>query len=194
MGTPCVCPYFFTTLLAGFLLPMHQNIQKMTKQLIRLFTVFGVASLLLSACATQQGTPTAASMGKDAKGKWTLNNVSYDGLPSTAKVTTVFSNIPPKCLQGSDWNLPSNKYGSYSTTSSADGCTPVSQNIVWSTLNQGGVVMIQFKELLEGVKAKNISDGYRVELTSVNNTSMVWRAPVTYEGKTAYIVYSFTRK
>jgi hypothetical protein len=133
-------------------------------------------------------------MSKSATGKWTLNNVSYDGLPSTAKVTSVFSNIPPKCLEGSDWNLPSNKYGTFSTISGADGCSALTQKIVWSTLNQGGVIMLQFKELLEGVKAKNISDGYRVELTAVDQTSMTWRAPVTYDGKTAYIVYSFTRK
>ncbi len=166
----------------------------MTKQLIRLLTVFGVASLLLSACASQKGTVTAASMDKQVRGKWVLNTVTFDGLPSNAKVTTVFSDIPYKCLEGSTWNLPSNNYGSYSISSTATGCTPGTQNIVYSVLNQGGVIMIQFKELLTGVKAKNVTEGYRMELASANNASMVWRAPVTYEGKTAYVVYSFSRR
>ncbi|QEH39706.1 hypothetical protein [Chitinophaga sp. XS-30] len=166
----------------------------MIKQLIRLFTVFGAASLLLSACASQQGTVSANSMSKSVKGKWTLNTVTFEGLPATARVTTVFSNIPYKCLEGSEWNLPSNAYGSFTTTSGAEGCSPYTQNIVWSTINQGGVIMLQFKELLDGVKAKNISDGYRVELSAVDNSGMIWRAPVTLEGKTAYIVYSFSRK
>lgn len=172
-----------------------QNIQKMTKQLMRLFTVLGAFALLVSACASQKGTTVSAnSMRKSATGKWTLNTVSFEGLPSTAKVTTVFSNIPYQCLEGSEWNLPSNSYGSFTVTSTASGCAAMTQNIVWSTLNQGGVIMLQFKELLEGVKAKNISDGYRVELTSADNTSMTWRAPVTVEGQTAYIIYSFSRK
>lgn len=165
----------------------------MIKQLIRLFTIFGAASLLLSACASQQGTVSASGMRKNATGKWTLNSVTFEGLPATARVTTVFSNIPYKCLEGSTWNLPSNSYGSFTTTTSAEGCSPYTQNIVWSTLTQGGVIMLQFKELLDGVKAKNISDGYRVELTSADNAGMVWRAPITAEGQTAYVVYSFTR-
>lgn len=166
----------------------------MIKQMTRLLTVFGAVTLLLSACASQQGTVSASGMKKNATGKWTLNSVTFEGLPATAKVTTVFSNIPYKCLEGSEWNLPSNAYGSFTTTSSAEGCSPYTQKIVWSTLNQGGMIMLQFKELLEGVKAKNISDGYRVELSAADNSGMIWRAPITAEGKTAYVVYSFTRK
>lgn len=165
----------------------------MMKQLIRLMTVFGVMAFLLSACASQKSTVSASSMRKSATGKWTLNSVTFDGLPKTSKVTTVFSNIPYKCLEGSSWTLPSNSYGSFTTTASGEGCSPFTQNIVWSTFTQNGVIMIQFKELMDGVKAKNITDGYRVELTSADNTGMVWRAPLTVEGKTAYIVYSFTR-
>ncbi|RPD40552.1 lipocalin family protein [Chitinophaga barathri] len=168
----------------------------MIKQLTRLFMVSAAAMLLFSACASQQGAsaPTASGMRKSATGKWTLNNVSYDGLPATAKIKTVFSNIPPDCLQGSNWVLPSNSYGSYTLTSTSTDCPTGMQNIVWSTLNQGGVIMIQFKELADGVKAKNITDGYRVELQSADNASMTWRAPVSYEGKTAYVVYSFSRQ
>ncbi len=54
--------------------------------------------------------------------------------------------------------------------------------------------MLQFKEVMTGEKAKNVLDGYRVELTQADDAGMVWRAPVTYEGKTAYIVYSFSRR
>ncbi|MBO9153309.1 lipocalin family protein [Chitinophaga sp. GCM10012297] len=168
----------------------------MIQQLTRFLMVPMAAVLLLSACASQQGAsaPTASGMRKNAMGKWTLSNVSYDGLPSTAKIKTVFSNIPPDCLQGSNWVLPSNSYGSYTLTATGEGCPTGTQNIVWSTLNQGGVIMLQFKELMDGVKAKNITDGYRVELQSADNASMVWRAPVSYEGKTAYVVYSFSRQ
>lgn len=181
--------------MAGNLLSIHQKHPKMTRQLIRLFTVFGAAAMLLSACASQQGAsaPTANSTHRAAKGKWTLNSVSYEGMPSTSRISTVFANIPPKCLEGSLWNLPENGYGSYTITSTGEGCTNTSQNIMWSTRNEGGVIMFKFKELLSGVKAKNTTDGYGVELTSVDNTTMVWRAPVNVDGKTAYIVYTFNR-
>lgn len=168
----------------------------MTKQLTRLFTVFGAATLLLSACASQQGAtaPTAGGMRKAATGSWSLNSINYEGLPENAKISTVFSNIPPDCLQGSRWVLPSNSKGSFTVNSTGTGCTQGTQNIVWSTLNQGGVIMLQFKEVMTGEKAKNVLDGYRVELAQADGASMVWRAPVTYEGKTAYIVYSFSRQ
>lgn len=167
----------------------------MIKQLIRLFTVTGTAAILLSACASQQGAgaPTANSTHKAAKGKWTLSSVSYEGMPSTSRISTVFSNIPPQCLEGSQWNLPENGYGSFAITSTGEGCTAINQNIMWSTRNEGGVIMFKFKELLEGVKAKDVGDGYGVELSSVDNTSMVWRAPVNVDGKSAYIVYTFNR-
>ncbi|MGX5820056.1 hypothetical protein ACWKWU_17800 [Chitinophaga lutea] len=167
----------------------------MTKQLIRLFAVFGAAALLFSACASQKGAsaPTANSTHRAVKGRWTLSTVSYEGVPSTFKISTVFSNIPPKCLEGSQWNLPENGYGSYAISSTAEGCSAVTQNIMWSTRSEGGVIMFKFKELLQGVKAKDISDGYSVELSTVDNTSMVWRTPVNVDGKTAYITYTFAR-
>lgn len=161
----------------------------------RLFTVLGAAALLMSACASQKSTTvTAGGMRKAATGKWTLNSINYEGLPSTAKISSVFSNIPPDCLQGSYWVLPSNSNGSFTINNSGAGCTSGTQDIVWSTITQNGVIMLQFKEMLGGVKAKNILDGYRVELAQADQGSMVWRAPVTYEGKTAYIVYSFSRQ
>lgn len=167
----------------------------MTKQLIRLFTVFGAAAMLLSACASQKGAsaPTANSTHRAAKGKWTLNSVTFEGIPSTSRISTVFNNISPKCLEGSQWTLPENGYGSYALTATAEGCTPGTQSIMWSTRSEAGTIMFKFKELLQGVKAKNTTDGYSVILSSVDNASMVWRAPVTVEGKTAYIVYSFSR-
>ncbi len=167
----------------------------MTKQLTRLFMVLGASTLIFSACASQKSTTvTAGGMRKAATGKWTLNSINYEGLPSTAKISSVFSNIPPDCLKGSNWVLPSNSNGSFTINSSATGCPTGTQDIVWSTINQGGLIMLQFKEMVSGVKAKNIADGYRVELASADQASMVWRAPVTYEGKTAYVVYSFSRQ
>ncbi|MGE7773578.1 hypothetical protein ACQKLP_02585 [Chitinophaga sp. NPDC101104] len=167
----------------------------MTKQLTRLFTVLGAATLLFSACASQKGTTvTAGGLRKAATGSWSLNSITYEGLPSDAKISSVFSNIPPDCLKGSRWVLPSNSKGSYTVNSSAAGCAPGTQNIVWSTINQGGSIMLQFKEVMTGEKAKNVLDGYRVELAQADGSSMVWRAPVTHDGKTAYIVYSFSRQ
>lgn len=165
------------------------------KKIFQAIMVTALVAAVFSACKTQSQTPTAKSEKKNVKGTWVMNNISFENVPKTARITTVFSDIPYKCLEGSVWTLPNNTAnGTYAITSGETGCSPITQNIVWSTYNQNGAVMFQFKELSSGVKAKNTPDGYRVELSSVDDASMTWRAPVNIDGNTAYIVYSLSRR
>jgi hypothetical protein len=153
-----------------------------------------VASVFAISCKTQSGaTNTEQSASKSSvKGNWVITDISFDGIPRGSKVT-VFDEASYNCFKGSQWILPSNNNGSYTLSSSEDGCTTATQSIVWSIYKQDGVDMFQFKKVGSGVKAKNVTDGYRVEISSLNNTSMVWRAPVNFEGKTAYIIYTLQR-
>ncbi|MCF6402036.1 lipocalin family protein [Chitinophaga filiformis] len=153
-----------------------------------------VASVFAISCKTQSGatnTEQSASKGS-VKGNWVITDISFDGIPRGSKVT-VFDEASYNCFKGSQWILPSNNNGSYTLSSTEDGCTTATQSIVWSIYKQGGVDMFQFKKVGSGVKAKNVTEGYRVEISSLNNTSMVWRAPVDFEGKTAYIIYTLQR-
>lgn len=153
-----------------------------------------VAAVFAISCKTQSGstnTEQSASKGS-VKGNWVITDITFDGIPRGSKVT-VFDEASFNCFKGSQWILPSNSNGSYTLSSTEDGCSTATQSIVWSIYKQGGVDQFQFKKVGGGVKAKNVIDGYRVEISSLNNTTMVWRAAVNFEGKTGYIVYTLQR-
>lgn len=153
-----------------------------------------VAAVFAISCKSQKGaTDTAQSASKaSVKGNWVVTDINFDGIPRGSKVT-VFDEASYNCFKGSQWILPSNNNGSYTLSSTEDGCSTATQAIVWSIYKQGGVDMFQFKKVGGGVKAKNVIDGYRVEISSLSSTSMVWRAAVNFEGKTGYIVYTLQR-
>ncbi|HVI48493.1 MAG TPA: hypothetical protein VM802_26735 [Chitinophaga sp.] len=160
---------------------------------LSLATLFlALIAILGTSCSPKQGVTT--NINKAAvKGNWVLTDVKYEGIPDNAKVT-VFDEAQAKCFIGSQWVLPDNNAnGSYTLSSTENGCSPVTQNIVWTISKQGPTTMFGFKKLLSGVKAKNISDGYLMEITGAGSM-MTWRANVNFEGKTAAIIYTLQRK
>lgn len=153
---------------------------------LALVAIFGTS------CSPKQGVTTTINKGA-VKGNWVLTDIQYEGIPDNAKVT-VFDEANAKCFIGSQWILPDNNAnGSYTISSTENGCSPVTQNIVWTLTKQGNVTMFGFKKLLSGVKAKNVTDGYLVEVTGAGST-MTWRANVNFEGKSAAILYTLQRK
>ncbi|WP_157760599.1 lipocalin family protein [Chitinophaga caeni] len=154
---------------------------------------FGLIMVIFASCASSQG-PSVGSVKRSLKGTWVVNNISFEGMPQNMKVTTVFSGIPYKCLEGSVWTFPPNYYGSYAISSTATDCNPMTQKIVWSNQVQNGAVFLQFKEIYEGEKAKNVTEGYRMEISNMSETSMTWKAPVNVSGQTAYVIYNLSRQ
>ncbi|KAA2245164.1 hypothetical protein F0L74_04165 [Chitinophaga agrisoli] len=150
------------------------------------------ASLFAVSCASSSGAATQSISKGSVQGNWIVTDIQFEGIPANSKVT-VFDEASYNCFKGSSWSLPSNGKGSYTLSSTSDGCTTVSQPIMWSLYKQAGSSMFQFKKLAEGVKAKDVTDGYRVELSSADGNNMVWRAPVTFEGNSAFIVYTLQR-
>ncbi len=149
-------------------------------------------SLFAVSCASSSGAATQSISKGSVQGNWIVTDIQFEGIPANSKVT-VFDEASYNCFKGSSWVLPSNGKGSYTLSSTSDGCTTASQPIMWSLYKQAGSTMFQFKKLAEGVKAKDVTDGYRVELTSADGNNMVWRAPVTFEGNSAFIVYTLQR-
>lgn len=155
-----------------------------------------LASLFTISCKTQSGAATntnvSASKGS-VKGNWVITDISFEGIPQHSKVT-VFDQASFSCFKGSQWVFPNNETnGSYTLTNTDDGCSTASQPIVWSIYKAGGVEMLQFKKIGGGVKAKNVAEGYRLEISSLDKTIMVWRQTVNYEDKTGYIIYTLQR-
>jgi len=154
--------------------------------LLAMIAIFG------SSCAPKQGVTTDINKGS-VKGNWVLTDVKYEGIPDNAKVT-VFDQAEAKCFIGSQWTLPDNAaMGAYTLNSSDNGCAPASQKIVWSLFKNGSVTQFQFKKLFTGEKAKNVTDGYRVDVLGAGST-MTWRANVNFEGKSAAIIYTLQRR
>jgi hypothetical protein len=53
--------------------------------------------------------------------------------------------------------------------------------------------MFQFKKLEVSDKAKNVKDGYRLQVQQVSDTNLILRSPIELsDGKTGYINYSFS--
>ena len=160
---------------------------------LTLATLCLVAVFFTISCKTQSAAGTTQSISKGSvKGNWIVTDIRFEGIPAHSKVT-VFDQASFSCFKGSQWVLPSNANGSYTLSSTDDGCSTATQSIVWSLYKEGGVDMFQFKKVGTGLKAKNVTEGYRVQVTSLSNTTMEWKAFVNYEDKSGSIIYTLQR-
>lgn len=157
------------------------------KKLIQTSIAIFSLVLVISACSTTKNAATSnVSRGKFV-GTWTCNNVSYDGLVQNA-VQSVFDQAPPEAFVGSTWKLTNSGNGIYTLTNGS------SQTIFWSVYNGGSTgTQFQFKKLYEGDKAKNVAEGYRLDIANNDGSAMTLKSPVTVGNSTGYIVYSFTK-
>jgi hypothetical protein len=161
----------------------------------RNYLLSALAALFLigiAACSTVKGLTNADKKG--FTGNWTLTSITFDGMPANTKFkATVFDDVPYSCLTNSSWNLPGNGNGSYTVNATDAECGAGTRTIVWSIQNDNGIQYFQFKRVDGGVKAKTVTSGYRMQVSSVTDNSMILRSPVDFEGKNVYIVYNFTK-
>jgi hypothetical protein len=149
-------------------------------------------AFIFSACSTPQNTTAGTSSSSSVSrgkfvGTWTLNNVSYDGLVKGA-VQNVFDQAPPEAFIGSTWKFTNSGNGIYTL---ADG---TSQTIFWSVFNGGTTgTQFQFKKLYEGDKAKNVQEGYRLDIGVIDNANLTLRSPIAIGNSNGYIIYSFSK-
>ncbi|MFA6278062.1 MAG: hypothetical protein WC622_15015 [Pedobacter sp.] len=145
--------------------------------------------IVLQSCSPKTTSGTAAVKRGDVTGNWVLNDITFDGIPEVA-VKSFLGESSYKCFVGSTWDLTNSGNGSYSLPSSAS-CGAKTQAIFWSVSTADET--FQFKKLNEGDKAKNITDGYRLMLSSSDGSNMIIKSPIEYGSKTAYIVMNFTK-
>lgn len=147
-------------------------------------------ALFIGACSpSKTSSPDGGKV--NLKGTWTISDISPEGITGKVKIT-VFDDASYTCYIGSQWNLVPNGNGSYTVPSSGD-CMGGQRNIYWSVQTIGGVKYFQFKNLGTGVKPSKVTEGYRLEIKSLTANSMQLQSAVNFEGKTAYINYTFTR-
>jgi Lipocalin-like domain len=164
----------------------------MFRSIIKGSTVLFTGILLLSSCSSSN---KAGSVSRNAvKGTWTLDQVSYEGLASSERLRlTLLDEGSEACLKGSTWVIPNNGYGSYTISQNQQGCIAGQKNIVWSFKTEGDQAIFQYKKLEGGVKAKEITDGYRFKILSADDASMTLQSEISYQGKPIYINYIFRK-
>lgn len=166
---------------------------------IKIFSLMAFVALFLGACSSQRGnTGTSLSEWKGAvKGQWVLNSIQEENFPRGASVKNIFDEAPKDCFVGSHWNLIASGKGSITFTESGSLCAPGAvREIFWSVVkdDMNNIVGFQFKKILPGDKAKNVTVGYRLDLESAGNGRMTMRMPLDVGNNEAgYLVFNFSK-
>lgn len=155
-------------------------------------TAFSLALLVFSACSTSRVANPDGGKNVKVSGTWTVQNVELEGISKNGFKVTVFDDAPYTCFVGSQWNLIASGNGSY-TLPGGEGCASGERAIFWGVQTENGVPTFMFKKMPGGVKPKNITDGYKLAVKSVNANAMVLQDDVYFEGKTIYINYHLTK-
>ena len=145
--------------------------------------------LILDSCSPKTTTGTVAAKRGDVSGNWVLTNITFERIPEIA-VKSFLGENSYKCFIGSTWNLTNSGNGTYDLLSSTS-CAAKTQNIFWSVSTADET--FQFKKINEGEKPKNITDGYRLMLSSATNTNMVIKSPIEYGSGSAFVVMNFSK-
>ena len=155
------------------------------KKLIKINLLITVIALVFAACSTPKNTQVKITPGTFA-GNWIISDIKLD-MPSDFKVNNVFDEAPYQDFMGSRWNLIRNGKGSFTLNNGTK------QDIYWSIYNQDNEKIFQFKKLEDNDKAKNVKEGYRLQVQQIGDTNFVLRSPLKLsEGKTGYISYTFS--
>ncbi len=148
--------------------------------------LIAIATFFITSCSSSKNATDLKATNGNLAGKWTVSNISVD-VPSNFKVTDVFDEAPYQDFQGSTWDLIRNGKGSFTLSNGTK------EDIYWSIHGKGDNAQFQFKKL-NGAKARNVEDGYRLQLQNISSSSFIAKSPVDAgNGKTGYITYTFTK-
>ncbi|MEO8720822.1 MAG: hypothetical protein ABI297_05925 [Ginsengibacter sp.] len=148
--------------------------------------IFAATCFTVGCSSSKNATNLKPTTGHLA-GNWIISNIDVD-VPSDFMVTNVFDEAPYKDFQNSSWDLIRNGKGNFAL---ANG---TKEEIYWSIYGKGNDAQFQFKKL-NGKKAKNVDDGYRLKLDSISNNRFKAISTIDVgKGNTGAITYTFIRK
>ncbi|MEP7079740.1 MAG: hypothetical protein ABI784_03375 [Ginsengibacter sp.] len=155
------------------------------KNKMQLWLTAIAAIFIVSCSSTKNATDLSATNGHLA-GNYTITDIQTD-IPSGFKITDAFDAAPYENFKGSKWELVRNGKGSFTLPNGTK------EDIYWGTNGKGNDAQFQFKKL-NGAKARNVTDGYKLQLQNISTNRFVARSPVDLgNGKTGYITYTFTK-
>lgn len=142
--------------------------------------------LLITSCSSSKNATDLSATNGHLEGTYTITDIQTD-IPAGFKITDAFDEGPYENFKGSTWDLVRNGKGSFTMPNGTK------ENIYWSIDGKGNDAQFQFKKL-NGEKARNVTDGYRLQLQNISSNSFIARSPVDLgNGKTGYITYIFTK-
>ena len=149
------------------------------KNLKKIIMVFVLISTLV-ACGSSK---TVRASKKVIKGEWTLQNVTFSNYGTYKAI--FFNDVSKSCLEGSTWQfVPNNNSGIY--TISGDGCSNGDRNVIF-TIQEIDEATGLYDFLLKPTNGKHKSEdnkGYRLKLTQLSDTNMVWEQTAYIDGNT----------
>lgn len=151
--------------------------------LLACFTAF-----MITSCASKNATSTNYKVSKGVvSNTWTVTNVSLVGFPAGYQVRNAFDMAPYQDFIGSTWKLY-NGYSGYITLPNGQ-----TQNIYWSLINNGSTPIFQFKKVDDGEKAREVTEGYQLNIESASKNALTVSSPFTLaNGSIAKIVYDLS--
>lgn len=149
-----------------------------------------IGAAMTVSCSTVKTAKTAQADRTEflkLKGDWQVVSVDYD---KNFKVKPFDEGADAQCFVGSHWRLiPNNWTGSY-TMDGKGACPSVIQPIKFEVVNGNE---FKFKKMLEGSKAKAVTEGYSLNLISQTMDQFSLEQNVSSGGENVRIVYNFER-
>ncbi|MGB8705010.1 MAG: lipocalin family protein [Gillisia sp.] len=156
----------------------------------KLLIILSAALLVVSCGPGKQATEAR----KTFKGDWVLDNISYPNNSGEFNVT-LFNDASASCFRGSTWSFVSNNNTGTYTLQGPD-CDNGKRFFVWSIDSENSGMGV-FDFLLKPTDSKWNSttgnEGFRLNLVSLSQTTMVWEETVTLEGSPFVIRMNFTK-
>lgn len=183
----------------------------MYKHILSAVTLFTVA-LLIASCGAQKKSsvsggngasitndgPTASQWKSGLKGRWILEAVDRENIPAAYTIKNIFDEAPVECFIGSEWNLPGgNNRGAISFNAAGTLCAEGAvRTIVWSVYdikNDDKHPQFQFKKIYSGESPKNVTSGYRLDLSYSDGQTLIMRMPIPLDEGSGNLVFTFSR-
>ena len=150
-----------------------------------------IAVIVAGACTT---TKSVRSQRNLFSGTWSLDNIRYENTGNFQAV--LFDDAKDICFEGSEWFFRDNNSTGRYTIQQGSLCQGGDRYIRWSVIEprENYSSQLQFKFIDEKYKDISGGIGYRLNISSLNETQMVLRSNANVEGEMVTIVYEFSKK
>ncbi|WP_373056248.1 lipocalin [Zunongwangia sp. H14] len=156
----------------------------------KIFTVL-IVSVFIFSCGTSK---VAKEARKTFDGGWTLTSVTYPQNTGTFNVT-LLNDASASCFENSTWDFVSNNnQGTY--TLQGANCASGTRYFNWSIDEENtpqGMYDFLLKPTDENANSTMGGQGFRMNLRSLSQDSMVWEQTVMLEGEPFVIRMNFSK-